>query len=349
MKTLSIDIGSKSVAAVEGYIAGGNVIIQSACTGYLPDGAVFDGLIKDAGAVRRTLVELIENNNIKTRSAIVTISSGNSLTREFDLPLARKKQLTAMARNEMINVYAADSSDVIEYKTLGEVAPAEGEPPKAKKVHIKAMALKRNIVDGYYELLGSLKLRPVAMDANPNAVEKLLSRKVKLNGWDMENENYLLIDFGFSGMMVYVANGPKVYLSRYIPLGMADLASMLAGQLLISHEQQSGEFASLLDFVDADKKTTVAMMVASNFMAQCCNELQRVVMYIISRLPKTSISRIFVCGGGSEIKGVERVIGDYFDTDAQILSSVSCIQLKNLADSQFYSRYLNAAGALIRL
>lgn len=342
---VSLDIGTRNVTAVEG-IAGKNLTVEvsAVANAALMDDTVIDGMLRQPTEVMTKINMMLPAAGIKTKNAVVTINGGNMLVREFDIPQGKPRQMEAIVRNEMISTYAAGESDVIEGKLLGAF-----EKDGAKMYHVRAMAVNRDLVTGYYNLIMNAKLKPVAMDSHANAVEKLLSGKPKLNGTDLTDKCGMLLDFGQSGIMCYITNGYQICTTRFIPLGMSDLASMLVGQMMLSIDQEKTNFAPLIDFTDEIKKDEPIMLTAANFVTQCCNEIQRVIMYAMPKLPFSSVNHAFVYGGGSQMPGVSEYIGKLLGIDAKALTSVSTLKFKNAADEKQLALCLNAAGALIRL
>lgn len=343
---LSIDIGSKNIAAVEGsYSPRSGLSVVKAASARLDTGMVGDNLIKNAEGVSDILLHLIKDNRFRSKKASVTINGASALTREFDLPAAKPSQLRAMVRNEMINTYAAGSTDAIEFKRLHEAVSDDG----VKRLHLRAMAISEFTVRSYYELLSSASLRPFAMDAHSNAIEKLLQPGAEVNGLPIDGKSFIMLDIGFSGIVCNILHGSETYVSRFIPLGMNDLASMLSNQLLLTAEQAAGNFTGALDLADPEKADNVSTGVARGFFSQCANEIQRVIMYISARLPVSDITRVFIYGGGSEIGGVDACLSAELGIPVSRITSLSGVHVKESCTENVFSRYINALGALIRL
>lgn len=344
MSCLSIDIGMRNIAAVEGQVASGNIIIDRAALVPLDKDVVIDGVIKNSPALCMKLMELVANNGFSSKKAIVTINAGNVMVREFQLPNAKAKELSAMVRNEMIASYSANETDVIEYIILDK-----SYTKLLEKVNIRAMALNADIVSDYHKALEDVRLKPIAMDIHTNAIEKLVaSGKMLYNGQNMEGKNILLLDFGYSGIMIYAICGGIVNLSRFIPLGISDLAGELINNMVKKESEVSKDFLETIDVYGDDGTGYSAGQCTRNFLTQCVTEVQKVIMYIVKKLPDATFANIFIMGGGSAIPGIDRYFSEAFSANAQILMGLSNVQFRRMEDAVLARRYLNAAGALIR-
>jgi len=200
MSVMAIDIGSTHVTVLEGVVKKDCVEVHQAVTAEIPSEASGD-IATSAGFVYDTLSGVLKNFKFKTKNAAVTVNIDNVLIRDFVLPDAPLKQLTGMVRNEMVQNYSAAPTDVIQYVKQPAPGAEPGTGAKSKKdaqTGIRAVTVKRETIDVYYTMIKRLKLSPLAMDFHANAVEKLILNNTNINGSNLTNRDYLLVDFGSS-------------------------------------------------------------------------------------------------------------------------------------------------------
>lgn len=347
MSFLSIDIGTNSAAVVQGTVSGGTVSIEAAGRIPLKAGTIIDSSIRNQTELISSVSNLIQRKSLKAKKAIVTINAANALIREFSLPDGKLRQLESMVRSEMINTYSALASDVIEFKKLGDDISESG----GKLIRVRAMALNNDMVDSYRSFLVSCKLKPHALDFYANSVEKLLATRPALNGQDLSGRSFILLDFAYAGVMAYIVYDYVVYAARFIPIGLADLETVILSYRYDLQNEDGAplDFAQLLDF-RADSTINASLLrSAGDVLTQCCNEIQKLIIYSTARLPQNVISAAFLAGEGSEIPAVDSVFSRELNTSVQPLAGFSNVRFLNKDDEKDIRKYLNSIGALIRL
>jgi Tfp pilus assembly PilM family ATPase len=156
MSFLSIDIGTNSIAIVQGTVGPGIIGVSLAETTPLKSGTVINSSIRDQVEVVSAITNAIQRRSFSETKAIVTISPANALIREFSVPAGKPKQVEAIVRNEMIATYGAADSDVVEYLKLVDEASESG----GKLIKVRALALHMDMVSGYHDAITAAKLKP---------------------------------------------------------------------------------------------------------------------------------------------------------------------------------------------
>jgi len=347
MSFLSIDIGTNSAAVVQGTVSGGTVSIESVGRTPLKAGTIIDSSIRNQTELVSSVTNLIQRKSFKAKKAIVTINAANALIREFSVPDGKPRQVEAIVRSEMINTYSALASDVIEFKRLGNETSESG----GKLIRVRAMALSSDMVDSYRNFLLTCKLRPHALDFYANSVEKLIAARPAFNGQDLSGRSFLLLDFAYAGVMAYIVYDYVVYAARFIPIGLADLETVIMSYRYDLQNKDGAplDFSQLLNFNTGSTTGASILRSAGDVLTQCCNEIQKLIIYSTSRLPQNVISAAFLTGEGSEIPAVDSVFSRELNTSVQPLAGFSNVRFLNKDDEKDIRKYLNSIGALIRL
>jgi len=360
MNALSFDIGTEYCAVVEGIAKKDGVEILQALVHEMPtdydagDKALITPYAADA------ISQIMRSAGFKTKGAIITANINYMMIRDFLLPDGKFKELDGMVRNEMINNYSADSTDVIQFiKRPVKHAPEEnlmtGEEANRKdggQTGIRAISIKRSIVDSYYSLLQRLKLTPLAMDFHANAVEKLIrGGNVSINNMNMADSAYLMVDFGSSGTIVHAVAENSVFISRYIPMGLYDLDKIIADREFISVAEAKSYRADKIDLL-AEEDPGVGgdlMKAVRGFLHQWNDAIQKVSKFFQNRQGLSEIDSMYLYGAGAHIRGLPEYLSAAAGTNAYRLESLSGVSFRNNQDQQKICLCLNAIGALIRL
>lgn len=337
---IAIEIRPEKMILVEGQAGKGSVTISRVAIAPLPKGAITESEITEVTPVMDTLQRLIKDNGIKTKNAVITLDIGNMLLREFELPAAKNDELAGMVKTEMTQNYASASSDIVQFKKIGEITSEEG-----KRVRIRALSISSHIVEDYHNVLKNLKLKPVAMDANSNALEKLIHQSATVNGKSIKEGTSLILEFGIQGSVLHAIHNGELQLSRFTALGLEDLNEYISSKI-----NQFGERGFYLDKIDFNQQEESDIKThASAFMMQWCGEIQKVIKFILLRMDNSAIHQIFITGEGTTIPGMEGILKDDLGSPVEIIQSVSSLNFKREEDKNLLPLCINAAGALIRL
>jgi type IV pilus assembly protein PilM len=225
-KFLSMDIGSRYIHIVEGF---GNKAATEIKTAYLVDtplDAVDNGKIVDEPALTQVLRTALSQQRPSTKKAILTIQSTQVISRDFSIPVLKNSSELSNAVSFEMEQYLPSTADdyLIEYYIVEEF-----EEEGVKYYKIRAAAMPKEIADGYYRLVKGLKLTPVALDIHSNAITKLFSNDVVINGREYpRDKSYALIDIGCKFTALNIISGGKLEISRIISIGGRDIDTAIA-------------------------------------------------------------------------------------------------------------------------
>lgn len=338
---LSLEIRPEKLIIAEGQPGKGTVTINKVVMAPLPKNAITESEITDEVVVVETLSWSIKEQGIKAKNAVITLDIGNMLLRDFELPTAKNEELLGMVKSEMTQNYASASSDVVQFKKIGESNTEDG-----KKVRVRAMSLSSQIVEDYHEVLKKLKLKPVAMDANSNAIEKLIHISSQINGKSIKEGTSLLLDFGIQGSVIHAIHDGEVQASRFTALGLSDLNEYISSK--INHFGERGYYLDQLDFTKSEDDSETRMH-GNAFMVQWCNEIQKVIKFILLRMDNHEVNHIVLIGEGAMIPGLDGIIAENLNIPTETIQSINSLNFRREEDKKTLPFCINAAAALIRL
>ena len=333
---LSIDVGTDSIYLCEGACRGGFVEIYKAAEAKLPAGTIVDGFLKNQSSLIAAVNKLLEAGRFKSSCAAVTFNSTAALSRILELPPSKPKQLAQMVRNEMMQV-VSDSGDIaVEYSKIQETAD------KNAPVRLWAYSVPKEYVDEYYAMFKNMRLKPAALDIHPNSVEKLLAN-CRINGDDIGKKSVLLGDIGASGVEVHLfSRGERVF-SRISPVSALDFEAVLKN---MGYQKDKSPMESLDISPASLKKDAMLSDLVPQYFSRLADEFQKMIQFQLRRDSLIPVTNIYLYGGISQVKGISEYFSALLGMDVQVIQSVSRVKC---AETVKIAKYLNAAGALIRL
>lgn len=303
----------------------------------LPESAVRDGIVKDPGAVAAGLRRLLDAQQIRSGPAVCTIAGGALLARRLELPASKPRELALMVRSEMLRMAGTGGDYVYEYASVREKAA-----PGVGTVSVWAYALPRQAVDEYRALLKGQRLKPLALDAHQNSIEKLLAGR-EINGRAVGRRSALFAGVEETGLEVHLFSDGQRAFSRSAPVSAAGLPKIAAGA---GPFPDSADFWKGLDFTPGRAAGGPLFAEAlRGYLGGIAEELRRMIRFQLRRDAANPVSAIFLYGAVPQAKGLDAALSSALGVPAETIRSMAGVE----AGGRDILQYLNAIGALIRL
>jgi type IV pilus assembly protein PilM len=338
---LAFDIGTRNLHLVEGQVSGIMVKIFKSINIELPRGTIRDGLITNEEALRLAMQTAMAKINLSSRKAIITINNNSIIIREFIIPAGDPGELLAMINNEINQYFGISDSDIVEFRKI-----AEFEENGQQKVKVRVAVMNREIAEEYLNLLENQELEPVALDIHPNVISKLFSGQLVINGENLEEESFILLDIGYSGTMIYLVSQGSLDFFRAISFGGKAIDSLLANLFSLSEEEAESKKMEYLSGTN-NAEANEALTAVRPLYGELLEELRKVIQFFQSRSGGKLLKRIYLFGGGAPLTGLSSYLAQGLGFEVNQLQQLNTIQLQNNEIS--LGSIVNAAGALIRL
>lgn len=220
---IALDIGSTRVRMLQMADVGGVPSVVAALERQLERRAS-DGDVS-LGAVKRCVVDMLSSGGFKGRNVVTAIGPN-----EFQMKNVRLPRMPAAELPEAVMFEAADRFDIdidqtqIQFMPVGEVRHGN-----ELKEEIIVFAVNRQLVDQRLELLDSIKLNPVAIDATPACLVRSFVRHLKCDGEDCSINVFL--EMGAKGTAIIITRGPEIAFIKLLDIGGNTLTEAVAKAL----------------------------------------------------------------------------------------------------------------------
>lgn len=295
------------------------VYIDRALKFSTPKNSYYNGIISNIEKLRESIIFNLEKINIKTNLAICTMESSSIITREFILPTIKKSEFYPMVKYEMKQYLPMVLNEyLLQYKILEETIENN-----VKKARILVSVLPKFMVQTYYELLSKLKLKPLALDMNSNAISKLFTQGLIINDEKFNfKKTAAVIDMGHSHMNINI-------ISKGIP----------QFNRIIATDSRS---------IYYDLSPTKTISKIGNNIDDWIFKIQKVFQYYNSRTSGNRIDKIYFYGGRSKLSGLDIYFSNAFNIPSIKINTVNFINASKKSGISTLEDYLNGAGAIIR-
>lgn len=239
-----------------------------------------------------TLVPVVHNaikeHNIATRRAVVSFPVKFPWIRVLDVPAMAEKDMARVVRLEVERLYLDSTVDkLIDYFPLETIQSPDGGGLSTK---VLSVAIPRNTVAPYVELLAACRLELVGIDLAEVNVLKLAS----LQGVDFGTGISLLLNFNMQSTDLMLMERGTLQLVRKIGQGKQQLREALTRNL--PSESSSRQTLQSVEFVLPPEE----IQYASGFVAQLLSEIRRSIEFYLTELKRAegNVTKVVLAGSG---------------------------------------------------
>jgi len=294
---LGLDIGSHAVKICE-FTGGGDVLrLARVGSARLPEGAVEDGVLQDSEAVGRAVKALVANLGVKNKNVAISMSGYSVIVKKITLAAMSEDELDEHIQTEAEQYIPFDIDDVyLDYQTVG------GADEETGQTDVMLVAAKKDVVDGYIDMLAGAGLRVVVVDVDAFALENACEMA------DGEGGNVALIDIGATKMSInIIANGASI-LARDVVMGSAEITRGVANRLGV--EPDSAEALKVGAAAPDEGRLPQMEEVFVDVCSQWVLEIKKALDFYVSGYPDDPVGRLILSGGGAKIKGLTSFLAE---------------------------------------
>ncbi|WP_427339171.1 type IV pilus assembly protein PilM [Caloranaerobacter sp. DY30410] len=347
-EVISIDIGTRYIKIAIGREKDNSIIINNVFKIDTPSNSIKDGSILDLNSIKSSISNKILKEKIKAKRAIVTVQSSSIIKRELVLPKVKEEELNSIINIEIEQYLPIMLSDyLIDYKVLEEF-----EEDNVKKVRILVVIAPKVLVEKYLKLIRELKLKPYALDINSNAISKLFSSDLLINGENYSfDKTVAVIDLGSEQINVNIISNGILSFSRLINSGGKELDINIANSFNLNLDEAEKRKIETIDLFENEidmTSTQVLNNIAKNTIDVWIDEIDKVFNYYTSRRLGNKIDCIYLYGGSSNIKGIENYFAKKLNLTTKKISNINLVKMKNEVNDKEISDFLNSVSAILR-
>ena len=336
-----IDIGSKNLHVAKGSYNKGQLVVTRTESYEVPKQSIIKEEVTNETSLAEAIQFALKLCDYSGKDIIITMNAAeHRIVKELEFPKAKPKELYSMIKNEMHQVHNILASDIIQYKAIGK---SENENLDRYSV----TSIPEDFVKAYYDTLKSANLKPVAMDINTNAMNKLLDWTQAINGQEIpDQEAFLLIDFGHTTTAVYIGSNQEPLFFRHINMGSEEIDRILSSELHKS-KAEIEEIKAHEDFFAAGymNDENQPYQVLRPYFDRLNDEIRRVLTFFRGRFRHLPINQGYILGNGSNLKGYS----EFWELSLNIhIEQINSLKGKNSEEINVNPAHVNAIAALIR-
>lgn len=324
---VGLDIGDSSIKVVElkqvGRSRGWEVV--SIANEPLPQEAIVEGTIMDAGLVVDTLRRIWDQKKIRTRKVATSLSGNSVIIRRINLPAMSEAELAEQIHWEAEQYIPFNIAEVsLDYLVLDEAASGEDE-----NMDVILVAARKEKIEDYTSVIRQAGLEPTVVDVGTFAALTCF----EANYSDAMPSSAALIDIGASVTSIAIVQDGVSVFWRDIPTGGNQYTDALQRELNLSRDQaEAAKRREAVEGVSTDQVEEILGSVNDDL----CHEIQRTVDFVKAFAgSERPLEAIVMSGGGSKLPGLTEVLNQTFGANVEVLDAFRNVNLPPRLATEF--------------
>lgn len=343
-KVLSLDIGAQKIKFVEGRETKKGILIDNHFSISTPKGAFQDGIIIDKDLIHYVISEALKDNKIKTKNVHVTMNSSKIITREITIPKVEDEEIDNILRFQIEDYIPINIDNyVIQFKVIGSFYENDLE-----KLNILLIAVPKEFVKDYHELITNLNLNPLVLDYQPNSMAKILKYNGLINEtFPTEDITFASIDIGYDNTKISIIKNGTILVSRIVEIGGNYIDQSILNNFNYDKSKLEETIEKLDDInhiYEEDSDYFKIAKIIKDSVSALTEKIEIIFRYYLTRRTDNKINMILISGGVSNLKGLDNMFSNIFN-----IPSINVVLLDRVSFDGEFSDYINAIGSIIRI
>jgi len=308
--SLGLDIGSGFVklAALARGEAGWSLRHVALAT--LPEGAIVDGDIMDAGAVAGAIESLFTALELQETEVVAAISGRAVIVKPIRIPTANPDELAQSVSWEA-EQYLPNLDDVnLDFHIIEQGTDF---------TEVLLVAAKRERIESLLMILRLAGLEAKVVDVDSFA----LGNCFELNNPQQSNGTIALVNVGSSLTNVNILSGGSPRFTRDITFGGVNYTEAVARELSLSMTDAEAAKRWELNPIEAEELQAVLDTVSGELIS----ELSRSLTHFTNANPELPIERLVLTGGSGQITNLDKLIAEGVSLPVERLDPLAQIDL----------------------
>lgn len=295
---------------------------------------------------------VFSQNNLNSAGQIglCTINCRNYISRQLDIPFANDDDRQGLVAYEMSQSLSLD----IETYFFQHKVKRTYENNGVKMCTVWAAAVPRTLCGIYYELLDSLRLKPLVMDINVNGIERLLVLDKALHSQAADSV-VAAIDYGIHGTEVGIYDGGSYLQGTNVEPGESRLVhsavNVLGMKITDIHNGNKliippQAVYDILRQVQSSEPAKAFMGVVEEWLSEINAVIKR---YNVS-YPAKQISMLYLYGGSLQLSWLKGYLEKYLSVPVTILQTLDCCNIPDKLSkaNNTVPQFVNALSLFLR-
>ena len=310
---LGIDIGSDNLKMA--LVDGGTV--SDAVSVKMPENLFREGRVTSVDTMCGLITNTLKENGIRARDAALVLPNETVYIKNVRMPMMTTDQLVLNLPYEFNDYITGEIKDyVFDYAVLPDeadtaeaVPAAEGEADAApaeseETLNLMAVGAERAVVEENTDMLRKAGLNMVKTAPAICAYISLIRRQ--MNSLTQYTDEFCILDLGYEATRMYMFKRDRHEATRVVEVGMASIERVIADVCGVeNHLAATYIMSNFENCLDREECREACDNIAV--------ELMRALNFYRFSNPNSSLTDMWLCGGGAVVKPLYEAIGSMLD------------------------------------
>jgi type IV pilus assembly protein PilM len=305
---VGLDVGSKTVKAVELRRLRDGFRIERFAVVPMPAGGLVEGVVVDSGKVSEAVRAAFQQAGIHHRRVVTALGSKAVVVREIQLPEMPEEELDRAVRFEAERYLPVAGEDLrVDYQV---VEGAHGQ------VSVLFAAARREVVDNFVQALEGAGVTPEVLEVTTFALARLFRG-------DAQQGAIMVADMGAEGTDLLVLQGDRLRLSRMIPTGGNVLTRAVAAVLELEPAaaevvKEEKAVAPVGRTLPEDPTSARVAEAISPVLGDLVTETRRSMEFFVARSGGQEIRKVVLTGGSSRMPNLAAFLAEELGVPVEV-------------------------------
>lgn len=291
---VALDIGSSSIKMVESAVDKNGYRLLNVGILPLPATAVQNNVVVEPDVVVSAIRRLIEENGVKSTQVISAVPGRAVIMKKIQLPMQSEEELEANVEFEANNVIPENLENVnLDYQVLNYLE-------SGGKIDVLLVAVKKDIVNSYTDVIEQAGLAPVIMDVDYFAMENMYEAN-----YEPETAGGVvgLVQIGARYTSINVLSNGVSTFTGDLPVGGEEFTDSLKRELKVSAE--AAETLKVTGLLEGKKNVDLETCLKPTG-ENLADEIRRTLSLYGAMASEEGegIRAIYVSGGSARVPGL---------------------------------------------
>jgi type IV pilus assembly protein PilM len=334
---VAFDIGSSSVKMIEAIPEKNGWRLLNAGSYGLPAGAVQNNMIVDSGAVVAALKGLIQENGVTANKVIAAVPGRSVIMKKLELPAQKEEELEANIEFEANKIIPENLENVnLDYHVVNYLQGGS-------KIEVLLVAVRKEIVESYTEVITQAGLEPAVMDVDYFAMESMYESNYEPQA---PGEVIGLIHIGARYTSINVLSSGVSTFTGDLPVGGEEFTDSLRRSLQLSNE--AAETLKITGNLNGEEYVEFEELLrpTSESLAE---DIRRTLSLYGAVAAEDGIRTIYLSGGGARLRGLCGVLEEKLGVPVKLADPFRGFKLDKKINAEYLQQSASQFGVGVGL
>lgn len=338
-ETIGIDIGSSSIKVIQLTESEGRYTLNKFGLAVLAPEIIVDGTVMDSVRCVETIQNLVKEQDISIKDAIISVSGNSVIVKRVTLPQMSEEELAESIKWEAEQYIPFDINEVnMDFQILNTFTGADGK----QQMNVLLAAVKKDKLTDYTSLIIEAGLTPVIVDIDSFAIENMYNANYEIN----ENETIALVNIGAGITNINILQGSMFAFTRDISIGGNKYTESIQKDLGLSFENaekvKKGEAVEGVESLEIES-------IIENVSTEITSEITRSFGYFKATMGSESINKVMLSGGSSKIRNLDSFLQERLELPVEFINPFRKIDIPPSFDAEYINGIAPVAAVAVGL